>query len=313
MLSTVPLAAWSPTIRDLPFSRYVVPGSWDELWEALGPEQEAVSFLAGGTDLLVSMREKGLAVGLVIDIKRLPAMAGIEVGDDGSVVIGAATTLSDIVRSPVVRAHAPALVEAAAVIGSEQVRNRATLGGNVANASPAADTAAPLLALDARLRLVSRAGSRDVDVDTFWTGPGASILAPGELVRSVILPPVPFRTAVTYEKAGPRAAMDIAVVGVAVAQTYDAAGLCTRARVALSAVAPTPIRVPEAEQALIGAPTSARIEAAVAAVVAAARPIDDIRASATYRRRLVGVLAARAIKRLDAMAGTLDREDPDAG
>lgn len=242
------------------------------------------------------MKEKGLQVDCLVDLKGVPELCGVEAVGGKGLRIGALTTLHEIETSAQVIRDCPALGYAAGCVGSLQVRNRGTIGGNLANASPAADTAPMLLALDAEVELMSVRGSRVLPIDSFFRGPGETALGPAELLARIIVPLQPPGTRAQYLKLGPRRAMDIAVVGVAVSLTMQD-GICERARVALGAVGPTPLRARSAEAVLTGKTVddALAIQAAEAAV-ADCSPIDDVRASAWYRREMVRVLVRRAIR-----------------
>ncbi len=282
----------------LPFESYFAPTTEEqtlELLRCLGPEAR---MLAGGTDLFIAMREKGLRTRSLIDIKGVAGLRGIASLNGSGLSIGAATPLHEIETSPLVREASPVLSSAAETIGSLQVRNRGTLGGNLVNASPAADSAPALLVLDARVELVSPAGSREISLETFFTGPGKTVMEPGEILKRVIIPRLEPGQFSVYLKFGPRRAMDIAVVGVAVSLIFGRDRTCREARVALAAVAPTPLRAPRTEAALVGKIDEAAITHAAAEAMAEAKPISDVRASAEYRRHLVGVLVKRAVSQV---------------
>lgn len=261
--------------------------------------------LAGGTDLLIKIKRGFITPAVVVDLTGLEDLKYIRL-DDGWIRIGALTLLREVATSVLLKERAGLLVTAAGLIGSRQIRNMATIGGNLCNAAPSADTAAPLLALEARVRIVGVEGAREVPLADFFLGPGQTCLAPGEILTEVAFPePEPFTRSV-YLKYTRREAMDIALVGVAaVLQFGEAEKVLQTARLALAAVAPTPIRVPSAEQVLSGLPLNHGAQEVSAAVKKAAvlaqesvRPITDVRASAEYRRYLVGVLVERAIRRL---------------
>lgn len=249
--------------------------------------------LAGGTDLLVQARA-GSRPSAFVDLKRIPELVGLTLDEDG-LRLGAATSAAEICEAPEVRALWPGFVEAVGLLGSTQIQGRATVGGNLCNASPAADTTCPLIVNRARASIVGRDGERTVDVEDFTIGPGRTVLAPGEIVVALLLPRPAARTADAYLRLIPRSEMDIAVVGAAVSVTLDEEGACVAARVAVAAVAPTALLVPEAAAELVGRhlDDDALVRAGAAAS-AAARPIDDKRGTAAYRRRVVGVLTRRA-------------------
>jgi carbon-monoxide dehydrogenase medium subunit len=257
----------------------------------------AARVLAGGTDLLAQMRSGLRHPAVLVDLKRIPELVELH-ASAGGLAIGAAAPAALVREHPALRGWFPGLAEAAALIGSEQIQGRASLGGNLCNASPAADTTPALLVNEATVELAGPDGRRRIPVSAFPTGPGQTALGPGELLVAIHLAAPPARTADAYLRLIPRTEMDIAVVGAAVRVTLSSDGTCTDARVALGAVAPTALRVPAAEAALIGT----RIDGAALvrlaeAASAAARPIDDKRGTAAYRRQVAGVLARRAAAR----------------
>jgi carbon-monoxide dehydrogenase medium subunit len=254
-------------------------------------------FLAGGTDLIIQINRKRLAPRHLIDIGGLAELSGIE--SEGAVVrVGALTTHKTIERHPSLQGALRALPEAARVVGGHQVRNVGTIGGNIANASPAADVVAPLVALDAEVTLIGAAGTRRVAIVDFLVGPGCTAGRDGELLGHIHVPALPAASATAFLKAGRRKAMEISIVCVAARLTLDAAGRCAAARIALGAVGATTLRARDAERALEGAaPTEAALRDAGKRAAAACAPIDDVRASARYRRLLVEALVPRALER----------------
>jgi carbon-monoxide dehydrogenase medium subunit len=250
--------------------------------------------LAGGTDLLVQFRAGVRQPSAFVDVKRIPELMSITIDGEG-LRLGAAVPAALVFEHAELRRLWPGLAEAVALIGSTQIQGRGSVGGNLCNASPAADTTCALIANRAQCVIAGPNGERTVPVDTFCVGPGRTVLEPGELLVAVHLPRPAARTADAYLRLIPRSEMDIAVAGAGVSVTLDAAGACTAARVAIGAVAPTALRVPEAEQALVGSPLDeASLQRAAAAAAAAARPIDDKRGTAVYRRTVAGVLTRRA-------------------
>ncbi len=250
--------------------------------------------LAGGTNLIVDMRAGRERPQRVVSLDKLEVLRGIRQAG-GQVTIGARTTVSDLLSSPVIAKTAPALVESARQFAGQMVRNTATVAGNIACGSPAADLVPPLLALDARLTLVSARGRRTVPIESFFTGYKTDIRRPGELISRISWKAPASRSRALFYKLARRKGDAITVVGVAVALDANR-DRCTRARVALGAVAPTVLRARAAEAILEGQTlTPALIESAAAAAAAAALPIDDIRASAAYRRHGVHALVRRLI------------------
>jgi len=255
---------------------------------AESPEARA---LAGGTDLLVDLRERRQQARLLVDISQLAELRGIDAAD-GEVRLGGGVTVGELLASPLVAAALPALHRAARAFADFLTRNKATLGGNLANASPGADLVVPLLALDARVVLAAPAGERTLALDAFVLGPRRTALGAGELVRAVLVPRAEGRQ--SFHKLGLKRGGPIAVVSVATRVRLDAGGRVTGAAVALGAVAPRPVRAVEAEASLLGAPlTPDRIARAADLAAAAARPIDDVRGSRAYRQAMVRALVAR--------------------
>jgi CO/xanthine dehydrogenase FAD-binding subunit len=248
--------------------------------------------LAGGTDLLVEIKEQLRRADCVVNIKRIPGIAGLSYDAREGLRIGALVTAREIELSQVVSEKYPNLVQAVRELGSIQVRNRATIVGNVCRASPSADTLPPLIADGGRIEVFGEKGARALALEEFFTGPGKTVLAPGELVTAIVLPPPAPRTGKVYLKHGRRKAMELATVGVAVSLTLD-----SDVRIVLGAVAPTPIRARRAEQVLRNrALTEALIQEAAEAAQEESRPISNVRASAEYRRDMVGVLVRRALE-----------------
>ncbi|MBI4483154.1 MAG: xanthine dehydrogenase family protein subunit M [Acidobacteria bacterium] len=275
--------------------QYLRPRSLDEAEELIQQFGPDARILAGGTDLLVRMKERGLRARVVVDLKAIPGLAGIHAEPDGSLRIGALTTLGDIERSSHIRAHFPLLWQGASCVGSVQVRNRATVGGNLCNASPAADTAPPLLALGGEAILRGERGERRLLLEKFFTGPGRTAMGQ-EILVGISIPPNGAGSSL-YLKHSPRRAMDIAIVSVAVRLDVDSqTGVCGKASIVLGAVAPVPLRARAAEQTLEGQRlTAQRLEDAARAAQEAAQPIGDLRGTAAYRREMVWVLTRRAL------------------
>jgi carbon-monoxide dehydrogenase medium subunit len=254
--------------------------------------------LAGGTDVLVSMKEKGFQPEVLVDLKRIGELRGIALAGDHGLSIGATTTLHEVEKSKLVNETCPVLGEIVGQIGSIQVRNRGTFGGNLGNGSPAADSARALLILDAEVEVESVSGRRIVPIESFFVGPGETAIRRGELLRRILIPALKPGTRTASIKYGPRRAMDCAITSVAVALTIDPPGVCRAARIALGSVAPTPIRARQAEALLVGQEiTEGRLEEATEAARSEAQPITDVRASADYRIDLVRVLVRRALKK----------------
>ena len=275
--------------------QFEAPRSVGEAVDLLaGSSGVATSILAGGTDLLVQMKTGLREPGLIVDVKRIPELISLSIGAD-EICIGASVPAQQITENRELADLLPGLVEATDLIGSTQIQGRASLGGNLCNSSPAADTVPALITVGAEAVVVGGAGERRVPVSEFTTGPGQNVLQPGEFLVELRIPRPPARTADAYLRFIPRSEMDIAVVGAGVCLTLDESGTCTGARVALGAVGPTVFSVPAAADALIGTTVdAAALEAAGAAASAAASPIDDKRGTIEYRKKVSGVLTRRA-------------------
>src|SRR5262245_29107218 len=265
-----------------------------ELGARFGPEGR---FLAGGTDLLIQMRRGQLAPRHVVTLHRVSGLDAIET--DGAITLGALVTHRRLERVPEFRGPLRALGESAAVVGGHQIRNVATVGGNIANASPAADVVPVLLALDATVAMVGPGGERSLPLDTFASAPGVTVRQPGELLTRVTFPALPPHSATAFLKAGRRRAMEISLVCVAVRLTLDASReRCLHARIALGAVAPTTLRARAAERSVEGRPlTEEVLTQAGRAAASECQPISDVRASARYRALLVATLVPQALAR----------------
>lgn len=274
-----------------PFN-YLAPTRLDEALSLLTPQ--AIP-LAGGTDLFLRMERRQTQPDTVVDLKRIPGMDGVEAVDAG-VRIGALALMETLADSPLLSGPYDALAQSARVVGSIQTRNRATVGGNLANASPAADTATPLMALGATVEAAHAGGTREIPVNELFLGPGRTALRAGEMLTAVRVPALPARAGSAFQRCV-RTAMDIAVVNCAAFVRLDADGTVVEARIALGAVGPTPLRAPAAENRLEGRRFDvAAAEEAAECAAEDARPIDDVRASADYRREMVRVLTRRAVE-----------------
>ncbi|MDX1710113.1 MAG: xanthine dehydrogenase family protein subunit M [Rhodovibrionaceae bacterium] len=274
--------------------RYEAPETIETAVTLLAGEKGLAHVLAGGTDLIVQMRTGRIEPDLVVDLKRISGMREIA-EENGGYRIGAAVSGAEMGEHAGLKALWPGVVEAAELIGSTQIQGRATMVGNLCNASPAADAVPALVAAGATVRVAGPEGERDVAAHEIPTGPGETSLKKGELVASVYLPARPARAADAYLRFIPRTEMDIAVVGAGVYLALDEDGVCSDARVALGAVAPTILRVEEAAQALIGSKLDDEaLDRLAAAASAAAQPIDDKRGTRDFRIKVAGVLARRA-------------------
>jgi carbon-monoxide dehydrogenase medium subunit len=278
---------------------YYAPHSLEEALSLLDNLREKAKVLAGGTDLIVQMKNGNARPAVIVDAKKIPELNRLEWNDDKSLYIGAAVSLSRIITCPPVMEKFGILYQACSIIGSMQLRNRGTVGGNLCNAAPSADSAPPLLCLGAKAIVARPGGNRIVPLNSFFHGPGQTALAPNELLVGIEVPAPPTRSSGCYLRHTPRQDMDIAVVGVASFLVISKhKNLCQEARIALGAVAPTPLRVPQAESILAGGVlTEEAIEEAAEKAAEAARPISDIRGSAEYRKEIVKVLTRRTLKR----------------
>lgn len=260
---------------------------------ALLASDPAAQLLAGGTDLIVQMRSGRVAPSAIVDLKRIAGMSGVR-SHAGGFAIGATTPCTALKEHPGLAAAWPGVVEAANLIGSVQVRNRATMAGNLCNASPAADSVPALVAAGARVLVAGPNGKREVAVEDIPVSPGKTSLASGEFVAEIRIPARPVGGGDAYLRSIPRTEMDIAVVGAGVSLIVDGDGVCTAARVALGAVGPTVVLVEDAAAALIGSRFEDKaLEAMAEAVRAASNPIDDKRGTIAYRKAMAAVLARR--------------------
>lgn len=281
---------------------YAAPPTLAEAVQLLAAHPRA-QLLAGGTDLLPQMRSGKKQPDVVIDVKRIPELNELCLEPSGGLRLGAAVACCRIYEDAAVKRSFPALAEVASLIGGTQIQSRASVGGNLCNAAPSADAVPVLIAYRAVCEIAGPAGRREVPAEEFCTGPGCTLLQPGELLVSLRLPPQPPHSSACYLRFIPRNEMDIAVAGAGAAVTMED-GVIRSARLALAAVAPTPLLVREAGEYLAGKPASRNhIEAAAEIARSAARPITDLRGSADYRRHLCGVLARRAIETAVLRAG----------
>jgi carbon-monoxide dehydrogenase medium subunit len=276
---------------------YAAPRSVAEVMRLIGDRARSPRMLAGGTDLIVMMRAGQKTPGLLIDAKHVPELNALEL-DDAGLTIGAAVSCRQVYEHARIAARYPALIDSTQLIGGIQIQGRASIGGNLCNAAPSADTVPTLIVLGAVARIRGPGGDREMAVERFCTGPGRTVLAEDEILLSLRIPaPVP-RSGARFLRFIPRNEMDIAVVNVAAAVVLNAAGdRFESARIALGAVAPTPLLVEAAGQALAGKAVSEEsINAAAAIARDAARPINDMRGTIEHRRHLCGVLTVRALR-----------------
>lgn len=280
----------------LPAFDFHTPATLEDVFGLLAEHGSEAQLMAGGTDLLPSLESGKRHCRHLVWLRRVPALDTIAFDPRDGLRIGASALLADVMAAPAVREHYPALAAAIHTLATPQVRNKATLAGNLCNASPCADTAPPLLALDARVRLAARGGRRELALADFLLGPRRTALAPGEILESVLVPPPPPGLRSAFLKFSPRSRVDISAVSVAVAFRHDG-GHARGVRIALGTVAPTPLRARAAESRLEGQPPDAlAFAAAAAAARGECRPIDDFRASAVYKTHLAEVLTRRALQ-----------------
>ena len=297
--------------RTEPFEFYQ-PATLAEASRLLRENGPGGRFLAGGTDLVIAMKEKGLLPKYIVDLKRVPGLSGIREDNDGTITIGALTTMYAVETSPVITKKYPFLAQSAAEVGSIQIRNRATIGGNMANATPSADVAPSLIALNGTAKIVSSSGERTVPMEEFFRGPGQNAINADEILTEITIPKTGPHLVGEYIKFSPRDMMDLAYVGVAVAYNLANDKKCSLVRIVLGAVAPTPIRAKNSEALLEGKVLTEELATQVGDEAAReSKPISDVRSSADYRRAMVAVMTKRAI--LNAAVGPakswVDRRD----
>jgi CO/xanthine dehydrogenase FAD-binding subunit len=284
--------------RRLPRFDYIVPKTLDEALNFLNERKGSAKLLAGGTDLVPQLKKREMkAPEYVIDLKGIPGLDTVLYDEDG-LHIGPLATISSIAQSPTVHEHYPMLVQAALSMASPQVRNRGTFAGNICNAVPSADSAPSLLALNASVTIRSFTGEKTIPIDHFFTGPRKTMLATDEMLVGITVPKPPAESRGVYLKLSPRHSMDLAIVGVAALVVCENS-VCKDIRIALGAVAPTPIRAPMAEAVLQGKQaTSALVNEAAKNAITQCSPIDDHRASQEYRCDMVYVLTRRALNQI---------------
>jgi CO/xanthine dehydrogenase FAD-binding subunit len=283
--------------RRLPKFDYLEPHTVDEALSMLSQYKERAKVIAGGTDILPKLKERGIkAPEVIIALKGIPDLDYIKYDEVSGLSLGALVTIHAVETSPIVQERFGVLFQAAESMASAQVRNRGTIGGNLCNAVPSADTAPALLTLEATLKLISQNGERIVNVEGFFTGPNETVLTDEEILQEIHVPNLPPHSKGRYLKLTPRRSMDLAIVGVAVVVTAED-GICNDIRIGLGAVAPTPIRARRAENMIRGQKLSDDvIERAAQIAAGECCPISDHRASAQYRCDMVEVLTKRAIQ-----------------
>ncbi|MCH8881783.1 MAG: xanthine dehydrogenase family protein subunit M [Planctomycetes bacterium] len=268
----------------------------EEATELMSRYEPNARFIAGGTDVLVDLKVGRYGIDHLISISRIDDLCGVSNSPDG-LRIGAMTTITELIRSPLIREACPAILDAATQMAAPQIRNVATVGGNIACAAPCADLPPILMALDASLTLVSPTGRRSLALESFFRGPRETAIGRNELLTAVHVPLSPARFGAAYARFGLREGNAIAVAAVAASLKLNDDGTIEIVRIVLNAVAPTPIFSHAAADALIGqTPDRAIFQGAAALAMESARPISDVRGSAEYRRELIGVLTVRALE-----------------
>jgi CO/xanthine dehydrogenase FAD-binding subunit len=283
-----------PGLPTFDYVRARTPGQAVSLLQEHG---QAARLLMGGTDLFPALREGAFRPRLVIDVKHLPGMRDLTYHERAGLTIGAAVTMNQLAAHPDVLSDYPLLAEAANTVASYQIRNRATLGGNLCNASPCADTPPATLLLEADLLLFGPGGERSVPAEQFFLGPGQTVLEPGELMTAIRMPPPPAGAAARYLKLGRCRSGDLSLVGVAVLAFPAATASGYRFRIGLGSVAPVPLRAQEAEELLAtNAPDEGTFTLAADAATTTAKPITDVRGSAAYQQAMVRTLTLRGLR-----------------
>ena len=291
-------------LRSLPKFDYMDATTVGEACSLLSKFRGKARVIAGGTDLLVAMRSRKVAPQYIINIKTIAGLDYIRYSEGEGLRIGALAVLRDIGSSPVIRERFPILGDAASKVGDKQIQNVATIGGNICNAAPSADTVPSLIVLGAKAKIEGVKTERVVALEEFFVGPSESVLEDGEMLTEIQVPNPPPHMSAIYLKLPARTATDIAAAGVAVAVTLDSKHVTVSdAKIALGAVAPTPIRARKAEDTIKGKPIQEQlIEKAAQAAAEEAKPISDLRGPANYRREMVKVLAKQAIRQAIASA-----------
>ncbi|MFQ7875797.1 FAD binding domain-containing protein [Enterocloster sp.] len=280
----------------LPQFEYLAPKTIGEACNLLLELGSTARVMAGATDLIPPMKDKVISPEYIIDLKKIPGLDYLEYDDREGLKIGALTTLRTIETSPLVKEKNPAVAYAAKVVASTQIRTKGTMAGNICNASPSCDTAPNLLAQGAKILVQGPNKDRVIQIEDFFLGVKKTSLEPGEIVTGIVIPPLAENERAAYIKHAVRKAMDLAIIGVAVKIKVED-GVCTDARIALGAVAATPVRAPRAEETLIGKElTDEVIVKASEEAMNSCHPISDIRASAEYRKDMIRVFTKRAIK-----------------
>ena len=291
-------------MRIRPFDYWAAPGLAEALNE-LDLHGADAKVIAGGTDLVLNLKKKAILPRRVISLHNLNELDFVKSDDspdDSRVRIGALTKHADLAANPFLKQHLPILCEAVGLIGSWQIRNVGTIGGNICNASPAADSAPPLLVLNAQLLVASKSAEKKIPLASFFTGPGETALESGQILKEIVIELPRQRSAGCYLKLRRRKAVDVSLVGVAFqAETGSDGNTLARVGIALGGVAPTPVRAPEAEAILVGLTLDealTKVSDCAKIAVKAASPIDDVRASASYRRTIVDVFVHQCAQKV---------------
>jgi carbon-monoxide dehydrogenase medium subunit len=280
----------------LPKFQFKEPETLEEACEIAEQYKGDSAFLAGGTDLLVNLKKKAVNYKVLVSLENIAELRRIEHYNVNSFIVGAMVGINELEESSLIKEEFPLLARAAGNLGSPQIRNRATVGGNICTARPAGDTIGPLIAYGATVRLISKQGERYHSLEDFFLGPGKTVIKEGEILADIQLNAVPANTGTSYIKYGARKAMEIAMVSVTTMLTFENE-MCKSARIVLGAVAPTFIRSYEAEKMLSDKPFSYDyVEKAAGLAAGCCRPISDSRASAEYRQELVKVLTRRSLQ-----------------
>ncbi len=282
----------------MPIKAYFRLPSLKETGALLTDFSGSARILAGGTDLLIQLSEETGPEIRLVSLKDIDGLREVRETPEGEIFVGAMVTHAEVARAPLLNRYFPALAKASGLVGSPSIRNMGTLGGNICNASPSAETAPPLLAYDARAVIWNPSGEYESEIEDFFTGPSTTRLKEGEILKAFLLRPQRGLIA-AYEKLGTRKAMEIAIVNVCIAAAIDQNKHCSEIRIALGAVAPTPIRAKGAERVLKGQRiTHDLIRKAIQTAMEEASPISDIRASARYRKEMIGVVARKMLSEL---------------
>jgi carbon-monoxide dehydrogenase medium subunit len=290
--------------KTLPKFNYIDAKTVQEACSLLVKHKGNAKVIAGGTDLMPAMRYRRIVPQHVINIKSISNLDCIHYDDEKGLIIGALTTLDEIDCSPVIREKFPAIANSAHLVGHPQIRNWGTIAGNLCNAAPSADTAPPLIALGAKVRIQGVQDERVTFLEDFFSGPGQTVLQVGEILTEILVPNLPPNTRSVYLKLPAKRAVGIAVVGVAVAATLDDKNAhVIDVKIALGAVAPTPIRARKAEAVLKGkALTKDFIEKAAQEAANESKPISDVRGSSNYRKQMVKIMTKQALKKISGTA-----------